>query len=85
MWAVLRGVLEAAVLVVLYYVLPLNQPWNGDTAVRILIGLSGLRGHRGVADQVHRRAIALSEYQSVRGVGLHRSLLPEGIRLGLFR
>ncbi len=47
-WAVLRGVLTAAALVVLYYVLPLDQPWNGDTAVppwnggtavRILIGL----------------------------------------------
>jgi voltage-gated potassium channel len=38
-WAVLRGVLSAAVLVVLYYVLPLDESWNGDTAVRILIGL----------------------------------------------
>jgi voltage-gated potassium channel len=38
-WAVLRGVLGTTVLVVLYYVLPLDQPWNGDTAVRILIGL----------------------------------------------
>jgi len=37
-WAVLRGVLGTTVLVVLYYVLPLDQPWNGDTAVRILIG-----------------------------------------------
>jgi hypothetical protein len=37
--AVLRGVLTAAALVVLYYLLPLDQPWNGDTAVRILIGL----------------------------------------------
>ena len=37
--AVLRGVLTAAALVVLYYALPLDQPWNGDTAVRILIGL----------------------------------------------
>jgi voltage-gated potassium channel len=27
------------VLVVLYYLLPLDQPWDGDTAVRILIGL----------------------------------------------
>ena len=37
--AVLRGVLSAAALVVLYYALPLDQPWNADTAVRILIGL----------------------------------------------
>lgn len=38
-WAVLRGVLSTAVLVVLYYVLPLDKPWNSDTAVRVLIGL----------------------------------------------
>lgn len=38
-WAVLRGVLSTAVLVVLYYALPLDKPWNGDTAVRVLIGL----------------------------------------------
>ena len=37
--AVLRGVLSTAALVVVYYVLPLNQPWSGDTAVRIVIGL----------------------------------------------
>ena len=37
--AVLRGVLSAAALVVLYYVIPLDKPWNSDTAVRILIGL----------------------------------------------
>ena len=38
-WAVLRGVLSTTVLVVLYYVLPLDQPWNANTAARILIGL----------------------------------------------
>ena len=32
---VLRGVLSAAVLAVLYYLLPLDEPWNGDTAVRL--------------------------------------------------
>ena len=37
--AVLRSVLVAAVLVVLYCVLPLDWPWNSDTAVRLLIGL----------------------------------------------
>jgi voltage-gated potassium channel len=37
--AVLRVVLIAAVLVVLYYVLPLDRPWDSDTAVRLLIGL----------------------------------------------
>jgi hypothetical protein len=37
--AVLRTVLVATVLVVLYYVLPLDRPWDSDTAVRLLIGL----------------------------------------------
>ena len=37
--AVLRSVLIAAVLVVLYYVLPLDRPWDSDTVVRLLIGL----------------------------------------------
>jgi hypothetical protein len=38
-WAALRSVLIAAVLVVLYYVLPLDRRWDSDTAVRLLIGL----------------------------------------------
>ena len=42
--AVLRGVLTTAVLVVLYYVLPLDQPWNANTAVRVLMGLLGFAG-----------------------------------------
>jgi len=37
--AALRAVLIAAVLVVLYYVLPLDRPWDSHTAVRLLIGL----------------------------------------------
>ena len=37
--AVLRSVLVAAVLVVLYYLLPLDRPWDADTAVRLLVGL----------------------------------------------
>jgi voltage-gated potassium channel len=37
--AVLRGVVVATVLVVLYYLLPLDRPWDTDTAVRLLIGL----------------------------------------------
>jgi hypothetical protein len=37
--AVVRGLLNAAVLVVLYYVLPLDRPRDCDTAVRLLIGL----------------------------------------------
>jgi hypothetical protein len=37
--AVLRGLLITTVLVVLYYLLPLDQPWDTATAVRLLIGL----------------------------------------------
>ena len=37
--AVLRGLVVTAVLVVLYYLLPLDRPWDTDTAVRLLIGL----------------------------------------------
>ena len=39
LWAVVRSLLNAAVLVALYYVLPLDRPWDSDTAVRLLIGL----------------------------------------------
>ena len=38
-WAVVRSVLVAAVLVVLYYVLPLDRRWDSGTAVRLLIGI----------------------------------------------
>jgi hypothetical protein len=37
--AVLRGVVVTTALVVLYYLLPLDRPWDTDTAVRLLIGL----------------------------------------------
>jgi voltage-gated potassium channel len=39
LWAGVRSVLIAAVLVVLYYVLPLDRRWDSDTAIRLLIGL----------------------------------------------
>jgi voltage-gated potassium channel len=42
--AVVRTVLIAAVLVVLYYVLPLDRPWDSDTAVRLVIGLLVVAG-----------------------------------------
>jgi hypothetical protein len=37
--AVLRGLLTTTVLVALYYLLPLDQPWDTGTAVRLLAGL----------------------------------------------
>jgi voltage-gated potassium channel len=38
-WAALRSLLTATVMVVLYYLLPLDRRWDSDTAVRLLIGL----------------------------------------------
>jgi len=38
-WAALRSLLTTAVLVALYYLLPLDRRWDSDTAVRLLIGL----------------------------------------------
>ena len=49
--AVLRSLLTTTVLVVLYYLLPLDRPWNAGTAVRLLARPAGLRGRHGVAGQ----------------------------------
>ena len=38
-WSVLRGLLVATVLVVLYYLLPLDRPLDTDTGARLLLGL----------------------------------------------
>ena len=61
-WAVLRSVLVATVLVVLYYVLPLDRPWDSDTAVRLLVGLLVFAGV--MVWQV--RAIAGARYPGLR-------------------
>ncbi len=45
--AVLRGVLVAVVLVVLYYVLPLDRRWDSDTVIRLLIGIAVFAGVMG--------------------------------------
>ena len=37
--AVLRSLLIAAVLVAVYYLLPLDRPWDAATAIRLLVGL----------------------------------------------
>ena len=42
--AVLRALLGTAVLVVLYYLLPLNQPWDAASAARLLVGLAVFAG-----------------------------------------
>lgn len=38
-WAVLRGLLNTTLLVAIYYVIPLDQPFGAGAAVRVLIGL----------------------------------------------
>ncbi len=60
--AVLRSLLITTVLVVLYYLLPLDQPWDTGTAVRLLIGLLVFAGL--AVWQV--RAIAGSRYPGLR-------------------
>jgi voltage-gated potassium channel len=69
---VLRVVLIAAVLVVLYYVLPLDRPWDSDTAVRLLIGLLVFAGVMvwGV------RIITGSRYPGVRAAEALALVLP---------
>ena len=61
-WAVLRGLVVTTVLVLLYYLLPLDQPWDTGTAMRLLIGLLVFAGL--TVWQV--RAIAGSRYPAMR-------------------
>jgi len=70
--AALRAVLVAAVLVVLYYVLPLDRPWDSDTAVRLVVGLLIVAGV--VAWGV--RTIAGSRYPGVRAAEALALVLP---------
>ena len=62
MGAVLRGLVITTVLVVLYYLLPLDRPWDTGTAVRLLIGLLIFAGL--TVWQI--RAIAGSRYPGLR-------------------
>jgi len=70
--AVLRGVLTAAVLVVLYYVLRLDRSWDSGTAIRLLIGILVFAGV--MVWQV--RAIAGSRYPGLRAAGALGLILP---------
>ncbi len=71
-WAVLRTLLIAAVLVVLYYLLPLDRRWDSDTAARLLIGLVVVAGV--VVWGV--RIIAGSRYPGVRAAEALALVLP---------
>ena len=70
--AVLRSLLTATVLVVLYYVLPLDRRWDSDTAVRLLIGLLVFAG----VMVWHVRAIAGSRYPGLRAIHALGFVLP---------
>jgi len=70
--AVLRGVLAAAVLVVLYDVLPLDRSWDSGTAIRLLIGILVFAGV--MVWQV--MAIAGSRYPGLRAAGALGLILP---------
>ena len=71
-WAVLRSVLVAVVLVVLYYVLPLDRRWGSDTAIRLLIGILVFAGV--MVWEV--RAIAGSRYPGLRAAETLGLILP---------
>ena len=71
-WAVLRGVLAAVVLVVLYYVLPLDRRWDAGTAIGLLIGIVVFAGV--MVWQV--RAIAGSRYPGLRAAEALGLILP---------
>ena len=60
--AVLRGLLTTTVLVALYYLLPLDQPWDTGTAVRLLAGLLVFAG----VTVWQIRAITGSRYPAIR-------------------
>jgi len=69
---VLRSIAIATVLVVLYYVLPLDRRWDSDTAVRLLIGLLVL-----AAVLVWgARIIAGSRYPGMRGAEALALIIP---------
>ena len=70
--AVLRGFLVATALVVLYYLLPLDQAWDAGTAVRLLLGLLVFAG----VTVWQIRAIAGSPYPAMRAFEALGLILP---------
>jgi Ion channel len=70
--ALLRGLVVTTVLVVLYYELPLDRPWDTSTAVRLLIGLLVFAGL--TIWQV--KAIADSRYPGLRAAEALGLIIP---------
>lgn len=60
--AVLRGLLTTTVLVTLYYLLPMDQPWDTGTAVRLVAGIIAFAS----VTVWQIRAIARSRYPAMR-------------------
>ena len=71
-WAVVRSLLTAAVLVVVYYLLPLDRSWDSDTAIRLLIGLLVFAGL--IVWAV--RTIAAARYPGLRAAETLALILP---------
>ena len=71
LWAALRSVLIAAVLV-LYYLLPLDRPWDSATWIRLLVGVLVFAGVMVWAV----RTIAGSRYPGVRGAETLALIVP---------
>jgi hypothetical protein len=71
-WAALRSLLVAVVLVVLYYVLPLDRPVDSDTAIRLLVGLLVFAGVMVWAV----RTIAGSRYPGMRAAEALGLIIP---------
>src|SRR6266480_7033567 len=73
--AVLRGLVVTTVLVVLYYLLPLDRPLDTGTAVRLLIGLLVFAGL--TVWQV--RAITSARYPGLRAAEIGRASCRERV------
>jgi hypothetical protein len=70
--AALRALLTTTVLMVLYYLLPLDRPWTADTALRLLAGLLIFAGV--TAWQV--RAIVRSRYPALQAAAALGFIVP---------
>ena len=70
--ALLRGLVVTTVLVVLYYLMPLDQPWDTGTAVRLVIGLLVFAGI--TVWQV--KAVAGSRYPGLRAAEALGLIIP---------
>ena len=70
--AVLRSLLTTTVLVVLYYLLPLDRPWNAGTVVRLMAGLLVFAGV--MVWQV--RQITRSRYPALRAAEALSLIVP---------